>query len=74
MKRITVITSLAVASAVAATTAVAGNRSEPPRAMEQHMRLLAVENPGMERMMELMRAGNPGMAAMMDAPPMTMTP
>lgn len=71
MKRLTVIASLAAASAVAATTAVAGNRSEPPRAMEQHMRLMAVENPGMERMMELMRAGNPGMAAMMDAPPMT---
>ena len=74
MKRITVITSLAVLSAVATTTAMAGNRSDPPRAMAQHMRLMAAENPGMGRMMELMRAGNPGMAAMMDAPPMTMTP
>lgn len=74
MKRTTVITTLAVASAVAATSALAGGRSEPPNAMEQHMRLLAAENPGMERMMELMGAGNPGLAAMMDAPAMSMTP
>lgn len=74
MKRMTVITLLAVASAVAATTALAGNRSEPPRAMERHMRSMETANPGMERMMELMRAGNTGMAAMMGTPPMTMTP
>lgn len=74
MKRITIVASLAVTFAIAATTAMAAGRSERPRAMEQHMRLMAAENPGMEQMMELMRAGNPGMAAMMDAPAMSTTP
>lgn len=51
--------------------ALAADRSQ---AMDQHMRLMETDNPGMERMMELMDAANPGMERMMDAPPLQMPP
>lgn len=65
---------LAVTAGIVLVGSAPGQAADRSQAMEQHMRLMAEQNPGMARMMELMEAGNPGMEAMMRTHPFEMPP